>query len=441
MKTFYKFLKAIVKISFRIFYPKTEIVNKEGFNYAAPAIIISNHPNTLIDPLNCAARSKEQVHFLANAGLFATPFTNWLFNKLYCVPIQRRIDTKGKPTNNKEAFARCDAFLGDGGVLWIAPEGGSLMGRMLHPFKTGSARIALSAEDKKDFNLNMRIIPVGLNYDKPYKFRSSLLVNVGEAIAMKDYEQDYRDDPIKTVRAITAILQEKVRDLVIDTQNETEDTLVLQLQELYANSAPLSLKDSFSRTKEVIRQLRALEKEAPIKATQLQEQSTAYFERLAALGISDAGLAWFMNGKTGNILFKLIGLIIGFPFFLYGWLNNWLAAGIPGLLARNMKVYPAYEATIKIVASLLTFPLFYFIQYKIIGLFFDSPWTWIYLLSLPIMGLFALWYWDQTKIILPELKVWTWNSKEKENLIQARRKIWEELSNLFTLTKEYVKNS
>lgn len=441
MKTLYKFLKAIVKLSFRIFYPKTEIVNKEGFKYAAPAIIVSNHPNTLIDPLNCAARSKEQVHFLANAGLFATPFTNWLFNNLYCVPIQRSIDTKGKPTNNRAAFARCDTFLSDGGVLWIAPEGGSLMGRMLHPFKTGSARIALSAEDKNDFNLNMRIIPVGLNYDEPYKFRSSLLVNVGEAVTIKDFEQDYREDPIKTVRTITAMVQEKVRELVVDTQGEEEDALVTQLQQLYANSAPMTLKSSFARIKQVISQLRILEKEQTEKYEQLQTQSKTYFECLEAFGISDAALAWFAKGKVGTIWLKLLGLVLGFPFFLYGWLNNWLAAGVPGLLARNLKVYPAYEATIKIVASLLTFPIFYFIQYKIAGIFLETPWTWIYLLSLPIMGLIALWYWDQAKIVLPQLKVWAWKSEEKENIIQERRKIWEEVQNLFALDKEYIKNS
>ena len=109
-------------------------------------------------------RSNRQVAFLANASLFASSFANWFLSQ-YCVPIQRKTDVANKNVDNDKSFERCDAFLSNGGCLYIAPEGTSDMERRLRPIKTGTARIALSAEAKNAFQLGLKIIPVGLTYD------------------------------------------------------------------------------------------------------------------------------------------------------------------------------------------------------------------------------------------------------------------------------------
>ena len=74
-----------------------------------------------------------------------------------------------------------DKHLIDGGCIYIAPEGTSVVERRVRTIKTGTARIALSAENKSDFNLGTTIIPVGLSYTAPLNFQNEVLLNVGQS--------------------------------------------------------------------------------------------------------------------------------------------------------------------------------------------------------------------------------------------------------------------
>ena len=185
-------------------------------DYKGPCIVVSNHPGTLMDPLNTAVLMKRRVHFLANATLFASRFGNWFFSNFYCIKIERFSDTKGKPLNNKEAFKMATDHLTNGGCLYMAPEGGSNAGRHLHKLKTGPARIALNTEVVNDFDLDLVILPVGLNYSNPTEFRSSLLTIMGEPIKVADFKKDWEKNQIGTVRKLTAVLKEKMEAILID---------------------------------------------------------------------------------------------------------------------------------------------------------------------------------------------------------------------------------
>ncbi|MFK8105018.1 MAG: 1-acyl-sn-glycerol-3-phosphate acyltransferase, partial [Saprospiraceae bacterium] len=169
---FYHSVRLLALTIFRLFYGKKTILNQKNLKVDYPCILVSNHPNTLHDPLHVAAKVDHRiVHFLVNAGLFATPFTNWFFSTFYCIKIERPQDVKGGKISNEKAFEACDIFLRQGGCLYIAPEGTSRVERHIRKMKTGAARIALSAERHNNYQLGLKILPVGLNYDNPTKFR------------------------------------------------------------------------------------------------------------------------------------------------------------------------------------------------------------------------------------------------------------------------------
>lgn len=413
-----------------------EVENAYNTDFTKPTILISNHPSTLMDVLNCAILPKEQVHFLANAGLFATPFTNWLFTNLYCVPIRRATDKGGNRVDNKKSFEQCDLFLGNGGMLWIAPEGGSMPERTLRSLKTGTARIGLSAEDKQDFNLDLTIVPIGLNYSAPQKFRSTLLVNIGEAISLKDFEAEYKEEAFKTAKDITALLTEKLRPLIIDTENEEEDQFIQKIEQLYQNSAPSNLNDVFLQTKQFIDQYRIFKKEQPKEAKAFDQSVTGYFEKTAKFGITDQALFYSINDSSQVLGLKLIGVVLGFPVFLFGWLNNLLPTLVPALITKLLKLYPGYTSTAKMGFGILSFPLFYFIQYRLVSAYLSWPWPFIYLILLPITGFFALWYMKKAEHVLQNLKLWFWRLSNKEayqSCAEDRVNIWQEVSKVATL--------
>jgi 1-acyl-sn-glycerol-3-phosphate acyltransferase len=93
------------------------------------------------------------------------------------IPIQRKHDTNQKKYNNEQIFQKCFDHLAKGGTILIFPEGTSVHKRILNEIKTGTARIALGAEQANDFRLNLKIVTFGLNYSNPASFRSEVFVN------------------------------------------------------------------------------------------------------------------------------------------------------------------------------------------------------------------------------------------------------------------------
>ncbi|MEL6945766.1 MAG: 1-acyl-sn-glycerol-3-phosphate acyltransferase, partial [Bacteroidota bacterium] len=225
----YRLLKIITKTVLWIYYPKTSVLNRKRLKFDQPTIIACSHPNTMMDPLHVASRTKNPVFFLANADLFATKFGNWFYSNFFCIPIRRQMDNKGTHVKNEDSFSRVIEFLKSGGCLWVAPEGGSYWGRHWMKLKTGTARMGLMTETAHDFQANVQILPVGLNYEAPNLFRTSLVINVGEGIQVKDYRTDHEESPRKAIYQLTKDIEERLQALEISPIDEEEDYLLSQL--------------------------------------------------------------------------------------------------------------------------------------------------------------------------------------------------------------------
>ncbi len=402
----YWLFKIAVRLGAWIYYPDTVVLHRERLRFKGPALLISNHPNTLLDALNTAAHVREQVFFLANASLFSTPFTNWLFNTLYCIPIQRLTDTGGKPLQNDEAFARCDEFLGKGGALYIAPEGASWMDRKLRPFKTGTARIAFSAESQNNFELGLIIQPAGLSYSSFLHCGGRLVVNAAEPIRVADFREAYEKDPQAAVRALTTLAENRTREALIQTTDEEEDLLARRLESMMQNEEPLKGEARFYREKTLTEGLSEFHEHHPGKYAALLDLSQQYF---------NAGIRDSVIKKAGGRSWPVV--VAGFLPWLYGYINHLLPVGIPRLAVKLMKAYIGYTSAIKFSVGVLTVPLFYGLQTRVIAAWAPWPWFWIYLLSLPVS---AWWLWRYNKV----LKTWegerTWKKLGEEQQAELK---------------------
>jgi len=383
----YYFVKGLTKLTFWGFYRHTTILHPEHLKLDnGPYILVSNHPNTLIDPLQAAIGINRFVYFLANAGLFKTPFTNWFFTTFYCIRIERPTDVKGRPLQNDIGFALCDLHLNKGGVLYIAPEAYSYKGRKLMPLKTGTARIALSAERKQNFELGLKILPVGLNYSSPYDFRSDILIHVGEPLLVSDFAADYKKDAFGAARLLTDQLEKRFGALMLTTQDGEEDELLRQLEELLQNDQPLSRTEQHFRAQKILSGIQNFRKEQETEWLNRKIEMNSYFDEIKAADLSDRDIA---RPGSCHLLRRSLLAFISLPFFIYGWVNNYLPAFVPAWTVRKLKQAEEYDATVKMLTGIITFPLFYFLQYKLVGQFFSSPYPLFYLLSLVPMGLLA----------------------------------------------------
>ncbi len=439
MKTFvyyfYLFARVLVKIICNVFYPNTVFKNKETLNFDHPAILISNHPNSLLDAVGVAGRAKYMVFFLANAGMFSTRFTNWFFTNFYCIKIERPKDVEGRRIQNSKSFEMCDNHLTNGGILYIAPQGLSQNKRRLDTFKTGTARIALSAESKNDFKLGLTIIPVGLNYSAPRNYGSDLFFNVGTPIKIDGFKNDYQSDPISTAKQVTAHLENKMKELIIDTLDEEEDALIKKVEIIQQTENPLTIDHAFTRSKKTIEQLRLLKETAPQKHQLLDNQLKQYFTEVDQHKINDVSLATeSKESSSSKYIARALLLILGFPFFLYGWFNNLMAYKIPLFMVKKLNVGNVYDSAIKTLIGLITFPLFYLLQICLVHSIFQQPvLTILYAVSLYPLGRLAWKYKElvqKFKLGNRVKKYFRKNSTASFLLLAKRKKIVQQLEDL-----------
>lgn len=423
LRGIYEFLKILSRFVLALFYSDTTIINGERFSFRNPVIIVSNHPNTLIDAIRTASLVKRNVYFLANYSLFKSAFQNWFFNTFFCIPIKRQQDvSSGTLLRNDDAFARCDEHLGNNGILYIAPEGTSFIERRLRPIKTGTARIALSAEDKKDFNLDLTILPVGLTYSDAHLSGSRMVVNVGEHISLKPFAECYHKDTFGTVRKLTNLIEERMKSLLLQTNNDEEDELLKKLERILS-SENRSGTWLFYKSQALLAIIQSTEKETLDNFRTVTHQ---YFGKLRLYHLEDEVVAEATGYRPGRpLILRLIGLLLGGPLFLYGLLNNFLAVFTPVLIAKKINLYIGYMATVKILSGLFTFPLFYFLQSKLFMFFFPEIGVGWYLLSLPLTAYFARIYWNWSKIAISALRWDLMDENIREQMRNWRQEIRE----------------
>ena len=382
-----------------IFYPKTIVRNRKYFWRKGATIAVSNHPNTLFDPLAVAVRLNRVVHFLVNAGLYKSRAMAWFLNETYGIKVERKQDVGDKKLSNEFAFQQAAKFLSGGGCLYSAVEGGSDIPRRLRKVKTGTARIALTTEAMNNFQLGLEILPVGLNYSSQTEFRSHLFINAAEPIRVAEFKESFEKDNFQAALELTAEIEKRLENVLIDTVDNEEDAFLRKLEAVAETEQKLPLVATWERSKKLLRAWQDLKNQNPKEASEFQDKVEEYFDFLEKNKTRDRVFRKIQkSGFQLNWWIRTIFLIIGFPVFLYGWLNNFLANYIPAWANKKMNLHIAYTSTIKILVGIFTYLIFYGIQIWLVKYFFqDIRITWGYIVSLLLAGVFAWRYHDFAK--------------------------------------------
>lgn len=447
----YALLKVVFKTALRVFFRSIKVNHKELIPRKGPMIVVANHPNTFMDPLLVAALIRPQVYFLANSSIFSTPFQRWLFKNLHMIPIQRKIDTNKNKFDNEKIFQQCYEFLGKGGTIIIFPEGTSIRERRLRKLKTGTARIALGAEAYHKFNLDLKVLCVGLNYSEPGHFRSDVYINVEDVISVKEYQEVYEKAPFETAKELTERIRAQLEKEIIITENEAEDALARQIEEVYKDKLGQELKLSeqakeqdYLLSKGIVEAVHFFREQDPPRIKKFQEKIQTYLRNLDWLHLSDE--VFSKQGKNkgllGSSILTALYFLLGFPLFLYGLINNYIPYIIPSRVANyviKLSKVEEYRAPIQMVTGIFSFAFFYFLQVFLVGWFFNSFWIGLaYFLSLPISGFFALFYANYLRDTKDKWRLLALFYKRQDlisNLLQQRKEIIQELE---LAKKEYL---
>ncbi|QCR24240.1 lysophospholipid acyltransferase family protein [Pontibacter sp. SGAir0037] len=434
----YFILKLIFKTGLWIFFRKFEVRNRTALQAQGPLLVVSNHPNTFMDPLIIASLLRQQVYFIAKSTVFNSPFKKWLLHRMHLIPIHRKEDAPAQSVGNDDAFAASYNALEAGKTILIFPEGNSFNERRLRKLKTGTARIALGAQAAASSDVRVRILPIGLNYSAPTNFRSNVFVNVGTPIDVTDYLTSYSQNTSATVHLLTEQMKVELEKLIIVTPTNEEDKLIRQIESIYKRTfaaevpaAPTEHEQDFLLTRAITKSLAYFKQAAPERVEALKQQIEAYMLQLRQLNLHDAALSKNTKTVVWQSILAMLYLVAGLPVYLYGLLHNYLPYIIPSRVAYMLAREEEWHAPMMLSVGIFTFPIFYTILAILCYQLYPSlPILFLYLLSLPITGFFTLHYWKilrHAKSNWIMLRLFSKRKELVEQLVHKRSSIIQQL--------------
>jgi len=383
----YHLLKGMLLLALPFYYPGTRVCQRAYLRVKGPTLVVSNHPNTLMDPLNIVIRINRPVFFLANASLFKNPLAARILGFLFTLPVERAQDVSGRPVQNAKNFEAVIRHLQKEGNIWIAPEGGSERAWQVRPLKTGLARLALQALEELPEPDRLTILPVGLTYGCPGQPGGGLVVMAGPPIRVNAFASSYREGRNPAIRQLMRAVEAQLHPLLVHCPDAEAERRLRWADQLAQSRQPLSGIHRFHR----------LQLGAHRLTTWPAERRKAWEQKADALrrDLAQANIA--PHRLTSRPLWPpefldVLLLLAGMPLALWGLLNNLLPMGLPWLIRHRLQIDKEYDDTLLVLAGLVTVPLFYGMQALFAARWLSAPGLVLYLLSLPLLAYLAWYY-------------------------------------------------
>lgn len=394
-----------MQVSLRFFFRNVQVKGLENIPARGPLLFVSNHPNTILDPIVIGRFINRKVFFLAKGSLFRSKFTKWLLPKFSMIPVYRVQDDPLLMQHNDEMFSKCFEHLKNQGAILIFPEGISLTNRQLRKIKTGSARIALGAEATNNFKLGVKIVSIGLNYFDPHRFQSDLFINIDEPITVEDYETLYKQDEFAAVNKLTDEIRTRLEKQIIAIEDAEIDQLVKNIEVVYKSQllkdlgyTPKIKEHDFLVIKAINKEVHYYWEHQPERVVRFKKEIDRYFRLLGRLALDDRILKKFSRKSSilGDTLKDSVYMLPGFPVFIFGFVNNYLPYRLPGIITKRAGASRDYHGSLFMLIGTLTFILFYALQITLVQYFLQHILLTIcYAIALPVTGFFAWFYWNR----------------------------------------------
>lgn len=338
------------------FYRRIEVVGQVPAS--GPLIVAANHHNSVVDALLLLAISPRRLRTLANAPLFRHPLLGPPLRAMGALPVHRRQEAGDDPARNAELFAATTSTLRAGGAILIFPEGRTQPEPVLLQLRTGAARMLLAAE-AGDAALHVTLLPVGLVFHEPGRFREGrALVLVGQPVETADLRGAA---PERAAREITDRLSSALRARIVEAGDRRTLRLLGLVEELRREGAgdPPDEPARVAWLQQAMGTYRRLRdrREAPLQACRQELERLA--EDLDRLGLTNAQLSRrYAPGIVASFALRQgFALLVGAPLALCGLVLHGLPYRATALVVRSLHRTDEEEATDKIVAGLLLYPL------------------------------------------------------------------------------------
>ena len=224
-------VRGYLRIGLFFYYRRFYIINKNAVPKTGPLVLLSNHNNALMDALLIATSSGRFSYFLTRASVFKHPKIKRFLKSLNMLPVYRVRDGWSSIQQNNAIFEYCSELLHKEKAIALFPEGNHNIKRTVRPLSKGFTRIIFDTLDDYP-NMKLKIIPIGLNYERANGFADSVSMIIGSPLEAKSFVSDNRNSDVLKLKETIAIA---FKDLTTHIPAENYDVDLRRLEEKGAN--------------------------------------------------------------------------------------------------------------------------------------------------------------------------------------------------------------
>jgi hypothetical protein len=288
-------------------------------------------------------------------------------------------------------------------AILIFSEGDSYPQKGVRRFKNGTCNMAIDLYQRGEGNLDLYVVPCGLNYTFFGFGRRRIQLSFQQAIRMKDFESKFESDPRKLSIELTKSLQESIEVLVVNNMNERAD-LVDRAQVMALNSVtePMFFLQKNSRADSSVQ-----------ICNNISSDLLQYEALLKQYKIGDRNVLG--NGFNYPALFlSIFTAAVAIPAFLLNFINWYLAAYYTNKMVKNNVFRDSIYFGIGLVGTIILMIIICTLSL----LLFNTLWAWICIIA-AITGMIT-WFnaVEELDVMLAELR-FLGLSREKKTEVRS----------------------
>lgn len=396
----------------KIYYKDIQVIGYENVPPKGhPVFVISNHQNAVMDPLAMLYlyKDKRQPVYIARGDIFKkSDFIAKLLRFLKILPTFRTRDgDRDDVKSNLETFDLAARILNEGGTLAMFPEAGHQPGKFFATFKKGFPRVAFRAAEMSDFTLDFKILPMYIYYTEYFSMGAKQVVVIGEPFAIDEFYEQFKTEPNAAYVAMNQKAREAVRSMGIDVTdhehypqydmiftvcrgtNVARHFVDYETTPEWDDERPYS---SLLSDKELVGIVDTIKEQEPERFEQLMSDAAEYREGLEKLRLRD----WEFESPVpiSGVIMRALVLLLGFPGFLFGLVNNFIPFRACELIKRKLKDRFFSSSINFCVGAIITFPICYIFLFVLVGCLTTWLFAVLYIVA-SFLFLLHYYYWER----------------------------------------------
>ena len=388
----YAILRHYVDLALKLSYRTLRYVGRERIPQDGAVIYAPNHTNALMDALIILTMDRKPKVFVARADIFRKPMLAKLFSFFKIMPIMRMRDGMDEVKKNYETIEKSVDVLRDKVPFCIFPEGQHQAKYSSLPLSKGIFRIAFQAQELMP-DMPLYIVPVGIRYGSFFRFRSTVRVQFGDPINVKEFIGEHQEmTPQEQMNVMRDVLAERMKESIFYIPNDEDYNAtyeicatVVKRQVKYIsrkteNGRKHRLDAHFEANNLTVARIAQLKEQNPEKAEELLRlgREAAAIRRSKHISLASVSIKHPLFSRLVRFLFLLVALPYCLPVSILTLplkaLCNFIFSKLKDLAFRN---------SVRFLVNLVGWPLLMII-YSIIA-YIALPWQWALPITLALL--------------------------------------------------------